>query len=474
MNIRYFKLVALISISVLIASCSSVKVQKPSENYSPVKFSPKPSVLSFNVKTDIKALQNDLNKELTGLIMEDNSLENNGGDNVMFKAWKQDNIILDIDGNTLSYKVPLKTWIKAGFSVTKFGITLQDYREFNASLAIKLKTAITLNPDWSITTKTTSDGYEWLTTPTVKIAGIDFSVKFVADIIMQAGLKKIGGLIDENIKEDLNFRPYAAEAWNYLQQPLKINDQYNIWLKVIPDKIISSKLTADKGIINHHAAATGSIMLSVGEMDMTKDSAGIIKPKPLPDILIGKIPDESSKIYSYITIPFTEINKTANDFLKGKKFDQGRRSVTIEDIRIYGSEGNLVAETKLSGSFNGTIFFKGLPVYRSADSSITINNFDYDLSTKNFLIKSASWLYQDGFRKMIAKELNWSIAEELKMVRSIVNTNLKNYNIVDGINISGNVDKLLPGNLVLMPEGIIPEVVISGKLGLSIEGVRLK
>lgn len=472
MNTRFFKSITFIILASLIYSCSTVKVQKPAESYLENKFTVKPSVLSFTIKSDIKALQADLNNSLTGLIMEDNSLENNGGDNVMFKAWKQNEIILDIDGNTLSYKVPLKTWIKAGFNISKFGITLKDYREFNAAIQLNLKTAITLNPDWTVTTKTTSDGYEWLATPTVKIAGVDFSIKFVADIIMQASLKKIGGLIDESIKEDLNLRPFAIEAWNALNQPYKINDQYDVWLKITPDKIISSKLTAEKGIIKHNAGVTGSILLSVGDEGVVSDSVRNVKVKPLPDLLLGKVPEENSRLHVYLTIPFGEINKTALEYLKGKKFSQGRKAVVVEDIRLYGNEGYIVAETRLSGSLDGIIYFKGIPTYRKEDSTLIVNNFDYDLATKNFLVKSASWLYQDGFRKMIAKELVWSISEEMKMVRSLVNQNLRSFKIQEGITLSGNVDQIIPGDVYITSEGLIPEVVASGKVNLNIESIK--
>ncbi|HLN52847.1 MAG TPA: DUF4403 family protein [Lentimicrobium sp.] len=472
MRIRYFKNTSFIIFSSILFSCTSVKVQKPAEVYLPGKFSSQQSTLNLTIRSDIKTIQKDLNKKLTGLIMEDNSLENNGGDNVMFKAWKQSDIVLDIDGNTLSYKVPLKTWINAGFNITKFGITLKDYHEFNGAIQLNLKTDLTLNPDWTITTKTTSEGYEWLSTPTIRIAGYDFSIKFVADIIMQASLKKIGSLIDETIKEDLSFRPYAVKGWDALNNPFKINDQYNIWLKVQPDKIISSRLSADKGVIKHGVGVTGSILLSIGHNDILADAVNTTVTKPLPDILFGKVPEGNSQLHAYFTVGFDEINKSAEIYLKGKKFSQGRKHVNIEAVKIYGNEGNLVAETTLSGSFNGTIYFKGIPAYRQQDSSLVVNDFDYDLSTKNFLIKSASWLYQDGFRKMIAKELAWNIGKEMKMVKSVINQNLKSFKVQDGLLLTGNVDEIYPGKIQITSKGIISEVVATGKIGLVVESIN--
>lgn len=448
----------------VITSCKSVKVEKPLEAYNNHVYNTKNSVVSFTTQTKISDIQNELNRSFTGLIYEDNSLDNNGGDNVMVKAWKQGDIHLNMKGNLLTYRVPLKTWIKAGFNIQKFGLTIADYRELNASLALKFTTAITLNSDWTVTTKTTSDGYEWLSTPTVKVGGIDVSVKFVADLIMQSSLKKMGSTIDESIKEYLDLKPYALKAWEMINNPVKLNDEYNVWLKIVPQKIISSTLSATDGMIRHKAGLNGTIKLSMGEEPPKAEVS-----KPLPDLLIGDVPVEVTTLNAYISMPFSEINKVALSYLKGKAFEQGKRKVVVEDIKIYGSEGSLVAETLLSGSFKGTIYFKGKPAYNPIDSTLIIKDFDYDLSTKNFLVKSASWLYQDGFKRLIADQLKWSIKKEMVMLRSTVNNNLKAYKLTPGITLTGSIDRVEPGQVFISSDGMVPEVQVKGKFGITIE-----
>jgi hypothetical protein len=447
-------------------SCKTVKVDKPQESYNDGLPVPKTSVVTFTTQSKIKDIQTELNKSVSGLIYEDNSLENNGGDNIMVKAWKQGDIVIDMKDNTLSYSVPLKTWIKSGFSISKFGLSVSDYRELNAALALKFNTRLTLNHDWTVTTKTTSAGYEWLTTPTIKVGGIDISVKFVADMILQSSLKKVGAIIDDNIKEYLDFKPYIEEAWNLSGKPVKLNDQYNVWLKLSPQKIISSALVADKGVIKHKAGMTGTVSLTIGSEP--EPEVGV---KPLPDLLLGDLPTENTTVYAYVKVPYNELTNTASKFAKGKTFEQGRRKVTVEDIKIYGSGTDLVAETTLTGSLTGTIYFKGKPAYNASDSTIIIQDFDYDLSTKNFLIKSASWLYQDGFKRLIANQLKWSISNEMSLVKSAINSNLKAYKLSDGIVLSGSVTKVQPGSIYILPDGIISEIGASGKFNINIENL---
>ena len=456
-------LLTIIALSAFV-SCKSVQVEKPLEAYNNQVFNTRNSVVSFTTQTRIIDIQNELNNGFTGLIYEDNSLENNGGDNVMVKAWKQGDIQLNMKGNVLTYRVPLKTWIKAGFNIQKFGITIADYRELNASLALKFNTAVTLNPDRTVTTKTTSEGYEWLSTPTIKVGGMDISVKFVADLIMQAGLKKMGSTIDGSIKDYLDLKPSARNAWDMINKPLKINDEYNVWLKIDPQKIVSSTLTANNGMIKHQAGLNGTIKLSLGEEPLKSEVI-----KPLPDLLIGELPVDVTTLNAYVSMPYTEINKVALSYLEGKTFEQGKRKVVVEDLRIYGSEGNLVAETMLSGSVKGTIYFIGKPAYNPIDSTLVIKDFDYELSTKNFLLKSASWLYQDGFRRLIADQLKWSIKKEMIMIRSTVNNKLKAYKLTPGITLTGNIDKVEPGQVFITPDGLVPEIMARGKFGITIE-----
>ena len=480
------KTLLLLSISLSFIGCkTSVNVQAPKESYIATPFTPRSSVVSMTTETKISDIQKSINAQISGLIYEDNSLDNNNSDNVMVKAWKQGDIRLSMDDNVISFQVPLKVWIKAGFSVQKFGLSISDYRELNGALSLKFRTAVTLNPDWTITTRTTSEGYEWLTTPTLKIAGVDFSVKFIADILLQAGLKKVGTIIDESIKDYLNLRPYATQAWELAQQPLLLDETYNAWLQITPAKVISSNLMSVDGTIRHKAGITGTILININPPGKTTLSpqTGIdnntpvanipadISPKdlkPLPDILIGNVPVDVSTIYTYILLPFTELNAQARHYVKGKTFSQGKRSVMVEEIKLYGNEGSIIAETRLSGSLNGTIYFRGRPVYQSTDSTLVIEDFDYDLSTKNFLVKSASWLYQDGFRRMIAKELKWSLSKEIMMVNQTINDNLHSLKLTSGVTLHGQINRIEPASIKITSEGIIPEVIATGKVGIII------
>jgi hypothetical protein len=460
----YCRLSHAVIIVMMLTSCSSLKIEKPIESYIPEVVRPQPSVIGFTIEAKLSDIQKELNREFTGLIYEDNSLDDNGGDNLMVKAWKQGDITLTMKDNVIGYRVPLKIWIKAGFKVDKFGVSISDYRELNGALALKFKTALTLNNDWTLSTKTEADGYEWLIDPVVKVGGLNIPVKFVADLILQGNLKTMGKTIDESVKSYLDIKPYAQQAWKLLNEPVSLNEEYKLWLKIQPDGFFASPITATSGVIRLRSGVKSVIETYVGR------KPEIQAPGSLPKLQISNNISDQVTVNASADIPFNEINNQASKYLKGQTFTQGKRSVKVENIDIYGSDGKLIAATTLSGSFKGTIYFKGIPAFNPQDSTLIIKDFDFDLSTKNVLLKSAAWIYQGGFRNMIARQMVWPFAAELKMMHKELNQSLRSYRLADGVTLNGQVSQLTVGDILITPEGVKPFISAEGKLKVVFSG----
>lgn len=444
----------------LLASCATVKIDKPVEAYNYVPVRPTPSVIGFTMEAKLSDIQRELNQTFTGLVYEDNSFEDNGGDNLMVKAWKQENIILTMKEDMLIYRIPLKLWIKAGFSTTKLGLTFSDYREVSGAIALVFRTRLSINPDWSINTQTEASGYEWITEPVVRVAGLNIPVKFIADMILQKNRKIIGSSIDESVKEFLDLKPYAIQAWKSLNQPINLSEEYNMWLNCDVSDFYVSPVLATNGIIRLHTGMKTVLETSVGARPSLK------APPPLPQLQINNDLKDELNINASLDISFDEINRQTGRYLGGQSFSQGGRSVKVESINIYGSNGKLVAETRLSGSFKGTIYFKGMPAYNVKDSTLYLKDFDFDLSTRNVLIKSAGWLYQGGFRNMMARKMVWSLAPEIKMLFDEINNTLKYYPLAAGVMLKGQVNRISIDEITLTPDGVKPFVSAEGKMNI--------
>ncbi len=449
------------------ASCATVKIEKPVESYQPVVVRAKPSMVGLTAEAKLSDIQEELNRVFTGLVYEDNGIEESNGVNMMVKAWKEGKIQLTMQDNILIYRVPLKLWIKAGYKTTKFGITLSDYMEFNGALAMMFRTAVTLNPNWSVSTKTETTGYEWIKEPKIKVAGINVPVRYVADRVIQKNTGTLNKNIDDVFREYFDLWPYANEVWQIMNQPLLLDEEYRAWLSVEHSGFYASPITVKNGVVSVRMGMKSVIEAALGEKPVVKPTG------PLPGLVISENIDNKMIINASVDIPFSEMNHQAGRFLTGQTFSQGGKKVKIEEMNFYGSKGKMVAEARLSGSFRGTVYFKGVPAFNPQDSTLYLKDFDFDVATRNILVKSATWLYQGGFRNMIAKQMKWPMAEDIRMMFGESNKMLRNYELVEGINMKGVLERLTVDEILLTPEGLKPFISAEGVISIQIKSLKM-
>ncbi len=458
-------LLLLFSIMLAMESCGTTNLltEKPAEKYTPFSYEPVPSTISLPVEMKVTSLEALLNRKLDGLLYEDNSLDDNGGDNIMVKAWKKENIKLNFENGQFSYRVPLKLWIKAGWKFEQFGISLSDYRELNAEIALKFHSSVVVNKDWSVTTITASDGYDWLSKPTLKIGPVDIPITFIADMVIKYNMETINKAIDDGLKQSLDLKTTAKQAWVELQKPMLLSEEYGLWLRVSPKSISAVPISGGKGIIRH----TSSIQ-AVTECFTGKQPQAKINPV-LPDLLtVNKLGDDFlANVVSYIDYEY--IDSITRRMLVNTSYTFGKKTITITAVSIYGNETKMIIAAEVTGSITGKLYFSGLPSYRASDSAIIFKDLQFSIQTKNVLIKSASWLANSGIDKMIGKKMSYPIGAELKETYAMMVGSLKKYELGEGFFLTGNLNGIEVQQPVLAPAGIIAPVSIKGKLSVKLE-----
>lgn len=447
-------------LGLIFSACASIKPEKPAENYSTATTPTlKPSVISIPVNLNIGDVEKMLNTELTGLIYEDNDLS----DNIAVKAWKRDNFKIGLDGNTLSYRIPLKLWIKAGWKVEKFGIGLSDYREIEAEIALKFKTNIALKSDWTVSTTTTGDGYEWLSSPVMKIGPVNLPIKTIADLILKTNQKTINTEIDQAIKENLDLKKYMQQAWTAIQKPIRINDEYNVWLRVTPMEVESTPLSGENGKLKYAVAVK-----SIAEAFVDKEpEAGI--PQPLPPLSIRNTMEDGFTLNLVTDVPFSKINEISKQNLNGKSFTQGKYSLLIRDIDLYGRDGKLVVHLLVSGSMKGDLYFTAKPVYNSEKQCIAVEELDYEIQTKNALVKTGSWLFKSILLRMIGESMEYPVAEHIATAKKLANENLRDYQVVNAVYLNGRLDNIGTDDILLTKTSLRLNIILTGKLSLKMK-----
>jgi hypothetical protein len=381
----------------------------------------------------------------------------------MVKAWKKENIRLNFEKGQFVYRVPLKLWIKAGWKIEKFGISLSDYKELNAEIALNFRTSVMINKDWSLTTSTTSDGYEWLSKPVLKLGPIELPITFIADLIIKSNTKTITAAIDEGVRQNLDIKSLAAGAWKELQQPILLSEEYGLWLRISPKAIFSLPLRGDKGIIRQTSAIEAVTECFTGV------KPPVIYNPVLPDLNIVNSLNEQfvANVTSYIR--FSYLDSVTRAMLVNTSYDFGKKHITITDVAVYGNENQMIIATCVKGSLNGKLYFSGKPEYRQADSNIFLNGLQFSVQTKNVLVRTASWLANSGIEKILSRNLVYPVGSQIRENFELMQQTLKKYPLGQGFFVTGTLQQLDVEHPVLAPEGIIAPVSIKGKIILELD-----
>lgn len=176
-------------------------------------------------------------------------------------------------------------------------------------------------------------------------------------------------------------------------------------------------------------------------------------------------------------LQYNQLSATLTTYLRGTRLNisEGfiKKYVVIDGCRLYGETGQLVIETFFSGSFDGTIYFKGTPVYEPQTQTITLQNMTYELKTESFLLKSLKWL----FYKLILDELKKYTVIEVathrqKAIEALVNA--LNREWATGIQATGNVTALDITSIEAQQQQLLIGLRCNGDLHLTLSGLQLK
>lgn len=447
---------------ILTLGCAAPKITnapKPQESYNKYEDTPLLSYLTVPVLITVDDLVYSLNRSTSGeALYEDFSYTDNNNDGLMLSIWKSRDISLSFYGNTIKYRIPLKIWVKKDLL---FGAAA----EAEGELALNFKTTYRLNADWTIATQTEVEWHEWMTRPVLKTGLGSISVETIANVALNRSKRAIAQALDEYVSEEINLRPYIQSAWNAIQEPVLLDEQYQMWTKTTP---VSISMTPIQTVGNAIQAKIAIECLN----DVTFGKEPVFRPNSvLPGLtLVDDVPEEFMMQFA-AEVPFSEAERLAREAMAGQTFESGKKKVKIEDVRLWGSDDRVVVNTRLSGSFNGEIYFIGKPQFNAMDNAVEVKDLDFHVDTKNTLLRSASWLFKGPIRKKMAAAMKFPLAENIGAVRSSAQEALTNYEIQPGILLNGRLDSVGVQQVRVTPAGIRADLFSKGKVGVDVKGL---
>jgi hypothetical protein len=416
------------------------------------------------VKIPLSEISALVNSSVKDLIYEDDSYEDHDNDQFKVKVWKTKPIrIVGGTHDNLLIAVSLKIWAEKGIGT----LGVYTYQNTTFETTMFFNTQLTVNNNWTISTKTSANGFEWVTKPVLDFSRIKIPITSLVENSLKEQQTKFCATIDEQMKTQINFQQLAVTAWNIFSQPFDVSDDYKTWLKITP---LSVNLTPLKFYGNE-------IDTNIG-LDVFSETFTGLKPEKSPIVsAIGNfnfIPklQNAFNLNTTANIPYEAATKIAEQTFLNKKYDfrEGKSEITITGIKVYGDENRLMIEAQTSGTINGTSFISGIPVYDELKHKIVLSDTKFKLKTSNIFQKTLTLLFQNKIVKMIEDEYGIPTSDiELSSKNSIEAAFNKDY--YKGLKISGQVYKLKPTQILLTPNGITAVILTEATLQLKLQGI---
>lgn len=409
------------------------------------------SILNIPVNLKLSVLESIINSQLNGLLYEDKDF--NDGDRMKVKVYKRNPIKLSGKDNELKYRIPLSIQVVYDAMVTNVLAS--------GEIELEAKTSFKISKDWTLKTQTDVTNYVWIKKPVAQVVGVNIPLGSLADVILNNSKSYLGKQMDETTSSYFDLKSIVSSAWNSISRILSVSEEYKTWLSVNPSKVTMAPLIIQGDSILSNLSLMAKPLLSIGD-----------KPR---ENMVNKIPDYSQVLNDNLRtllvlrtkLPFSETKNLTLKQVGGQTFSSGKKSVTVVDVNYFGINNKLGVELTLSGVYKGKIFLTGTPQIEAKTNLINLPDLDFNLETKNFLVKSAGWILKSNLRKMIQENINFYLTLNLNETKKELEKQLNDYPLATGFKMKSRIDQLSVENIQITPEGIMVDLAIGGNLGVN-------
>ncbi|UFH47585.1 DUF4403 family protein [Flavobacterium galactosidilyticum] len=465
--LKIFTNLYLICSFLLISGCATtnkIDALKPEpDDATPLVYENVASFINLPINVKLKDIENQTNIALSGLIYEDNTIED---DDIEMKIWKQAPITILADkGQKIKTILPLKAVIKYRIGTKKMGVEMYDTREFYLDGIVTLLSDVSLS-NWKLNTKTELKSLDWNESPTMTVFGKNVPITYLINPGIKLFKSKIENKIDDVIAKSLDFKPNVLSALEKICTPFLMNDAYESWLRIVPIEIYSTnaKLKNDAFVLDMGMKCNMETL--IGKQPESKFSPNKISIKS-----VSKIPEDiTANIVAIST--YAEASKIITKNFYGQEFGSGSKKVKVQKVAIWHKNGKMIITLDLLGSVNGTIYLSGFPKYNEQTKEIFFDQLNYVLDTKNKLMRTANWLAEGIVLKKIEQSCRYSLKPNLEEGQKSMMTYLKNYSPMQGVFINGKIDEIQFQKIQLTNQAIIAFIKVKGLVNVSVNGLK--
>lgn len=262
----------------------------------------------------------------------------------------------------------------------------------------------------------------------------------------------------------VNLRPQFQQLWNALSKAYNI---YNTgWLQINPQRVR----------INNLYAQGDSLYVYLGLS--ARPSISFEKPEEK----LVQVPDmgnfsrkQGFSIFLDAQLNYDSLSNIVSQQINGQKFDfkKGpiKKTFIFKDCRLYGS-GNekLIIKVNFSGTDEGTMFLTGKPVYDKATHILELKDIEFDIKSKDALLKTADWLFSRRIITEISSHTRFDLTQYIESAKTNTSAEL-NKEWLKGISSKGSIKDIQLIGIYPLDKYLVLRSNCSGDLSVNVESV---
>ena len=322
-------------------------------------------------------------------------------------------------------------------------------------IKVQFGTYLKLNKDYSIHSKTKLLKLNLLDPCEITVFKYDATSKVKKEF--RKSLNEMAIEIDSQI-EETNIKQDMQILWDKISNPIPLGAFGYLYIN--PKKISISNLNYknDLASLNFNLYAKPIFKSSL-------DSS--FKFSKVPKLSTYKKEDGFSIEFD-IKESFDSLSALINQQLKDTSIKINKYEFVFKDCSIFNASNKKIGvKISFSGKKKGTLFLVGTPHYNSKNKILSFPDLDFDIQTKNLLLKSAKWLLNKKVKEKMIAAAVFNLEKEIDDIKKQINTAL-NQEYMSKVTLSGKINKIDIKQISLLENELFIRAIGVGSLEVSL------
>jgi hypothetical protein len=267
----------------------------------------------------------------------------------------------------------------------------------------------------------------------------------------------------ENSFGSYDLRPKFQEIWNQLN---KVYGLYGLgWLQINPTKIRINNLFARNDSLNVYLGLAAKPIVSFEKpQEHFTIAPGITDFNYHPGF----------NIFLDAVLNYDSLSNILTEQLADKRFDlTAKKYIIVKDCSVYGMDNeNMIIKINFEGSQKGSFYLTGKPGFDATSRVIEMKDLDFDIKSKNMLLKTAKWLFSRRIINDLKKYTRFDLSSYIDSAIVSINQQL-NREWLTGIQSKGNINEIKIVNIYPLREHLIIRSNCRGNLLVKVDSANI-